>query len=48
MTLEKDQPKPPTTRLQKIVWIVTLTVAISLAVVAIILGIVFHVNIFGR
>ena len=27
MTLQKDEPKPPTTRLQKIVWAVTLTVA---------------------
>jgi hypothetical protein len=48
MTLEKDQPKPPTTRLQKIVWIVTLTVAGALLIAAIVLGIVFHVNIFGN
>jgi hypothetical protein len=47
MTLEKDQPKPPTTRLQKIVWAVTLTVAIGCVIAAIILAIKFHVNIFG-
>jgi hypothetical protein len=46
MTLEKDQPKQPTTRLQKIVWVVTLTVAGGCVIAAIVLAIVHHINIF--
>jgi hypothetical protein len=46
MTLEKDQPKPKTTRLQKIVWTVTLTVAGACVIVAIVLAIVNHVQLF--
>ena len=46
MTLQKDQPKEPTTRLQKIVWSVTLSVAGVGIVVAIVLAIINHVNIF--
>lgn len=47
MTLQKDEPKEPTTRLSKIVWAVTLTVAIGCVIAAIVLAIVNHVNIFG-
>jgi hypothetical protein len=47
MTLEKDQPKRPSTRLQKIVWIVTLTIAGGCVIAAIVLAIAFHVNIFS-
>jgi hypothetical protein len=46
MTLEKDQPKPPPTRLQKIVWIVTLTVAGGCIIAAVVIAIVHHINIF--
>ncbi len=46
MTLQKDQPKQPTTRLQKIVWIVTLTVAIGCVIAAIVLAITHHINFF--
>jgi hypothetical protein len=46
MTLQKDEPKPPTTRLQKIVWTVTLTVAGGFIIAAIILAIVHHINFF--
>jgi hypothetical protein len=46
MTLQKDEPKPPTTRLQKIVWIVTLTVAGGCVIAAIVLAIVHHISIF--
>lgn len=46
MTLQKDQPKPPTTRLQKIVWVVTITVAGGCIVAAIVLAIVYHVKVF--
>jgi hypothetical protein len=46
MTLQKDEPKPPTTRLQKIVWAVTLTVAGGFVIAAIVLAIVNHINIF--
>jgi hypothetical protein len=46
MTLEKDQPKPPATRLQKIVWIVTLTVAGGCIIAAVVIAIVHHINIF--
>jgi hypothetical protein len=46
MTLQKDQPKQPTTRLQKIVWIVTLTVAGGCIIAAVIIAIVRHINIF--
>jgi hypothetical protein len=46
MTLQKDQPKPPATRLQKIVWTVTLTVGGVGIITAIILAIVNHVNVF--
>jgi hypothetical protein len=46
MTLQKDEPKQPTTRLQKIVWTVTLTVAGVGIIVAIVLAIVNHVKIF--
>jgi hypothetical protein len=46
MTLEKDQPKQPTTRLQKIVWVVTLSVAGGCVIAAIVLAIVHHINIF--
>ncbi len=47
MTLQKDEPKQPTTRLSKIVWAVTLTVGIGGVIAAIILAIVHHINIFG-
>ncbi len=47
MTLDKDQPKQPQTRLQKIVWAVTITVASVALIIAIILVIVNHVNVFG-
>jgi hypothetical protein len=46
MTLHKDEPKEPATRLSKIVWIVTLTVAGGCVIAAIVLAIVNHVNIF--
>ena len=46
MTLQKDEPKPPTTRLQKIVWVVTITVAGGCIIAAIVLAIVYHVKIF--
>jgi hypothetical protein len=46
MTLQKDEPKPPTTRLQKIVWTVTISVAGACVIAAIILAIVNHINIF--
>jgi hypothetical protein len=46
MTLQKDEPKPPTTRLQKIVWAVTISVAGACVIAAIILAIVNHINIF--
>jgi hypothetical protein len=46
MTLQKDEPKPPTTRLQKIVWVVTLTVAGGCIIAAIILAITHHISIF--
>jgi len=46
MTLQKDQPKQPSTRLTKIVWAVTLTVAGGCVIAAIILAIVHHINIF--
>lgn len=46
MTLQKDQPKPPTTRLQKIVWAVTLSVAGVCVIIAIVLAIVNHVKLF--
>jgi hypothetical protein len=46
MTLQKDQPKPPTTRLQKIVWTVTIVVAGGCVIAAIILALVHHINIF--
>ena len=46
MTLQKDQPKQPTTRLQKIVWTVTLSIAGVGLVAAIVLAIVFHVKLF--
>ncbi|HEX4400460.1 MAG TPA: hypothetical protein VHZ98_03965 [Galbitalea sp.] len=47
MTLQKDQPKQPSTRLQKIVWTVTLTIAGACVIAAIVLAIIFHINIFG-
>jgi hypothetical protein len=47
MTLQKDQPKQPTTRLQRIVWTVTISVAGAALLAAIVLAIVFRVNIFG-
>ena len=47
MTLQKDQPKQPATRVQKIVWTVTLTIAGIGIITAIVLAIIFHVNIFG-
>jgi hypothetical protein len=47
MTLQKDEPKQPATRLTKIVWAVTLTVGIGGVIAAIVLAIVNHVNIFG-
>jgi hypothetical protein len=49
MTLQKDQPKQPrepSTRLTKIVWTVTLSVAGIGIIVAITLAIINHVNIF--
>jgi hypothetical protein len=46
MTLEKDQPKPPATRLQKTVWAVTLTVAGAGVIAAIVLAIVNHAAFF--
>jgi hypothetical protein len=46
MTLQKDQPKQPATRLQKIVWAVTLSVAGVGVIVAIVLAIINHVNVF--
>ena len=46
MTLQKDQPKPPTTRLQKIVWAVTLTIAGAGIIIAIVLAIVNHARFF--
>ena len=46
MTLQKDQPKQPTTRLQKIVWAGTLTVAGGCVIAAIVLAIVYHVKFF--
>ena len=46
MTLQKDQPKQPTTRLHKIVWAVTLTVAGGCVIAAIVMAIIFHVNFF--
>jgi hypothetical protein len=46
MTLQKDEPKPPTTRLQKIVWAVTITVAGGCIIAAVVLAIVYHVKIF--
>jgi hypothetical protein len=46
MTLEKDQPKPQTTRQQKIIWTVTLTVAGAGIIVAIVLAIVNHAKLF--
>jgi hypothetical protein len=46
MTLQKDQPKQPTTRLSKIVWIVTLTIAGGCIIAAIVLAITHHINIF--
>ena len=46
MTLQKDEPKAPTTRLQKIVWTVTLTVAGVGVIIAIVLAIVNHAKFF--
>jgi hypothetical protein len=46
MTLQKDEPKPPTTRLQKIVWAVTISVAGGCIIAAIVLAIVYRVKIF--
>ena len=46
MTLQKDEPKQPTTRLSKIVWTVTLTIAGAGIIIAIILAIVNHAKFF--
>ncbi len=46
MTLEKDQPKPPQTRLQKIVLIVTYTVAGAALIAAIVVALVTHAKLF--
>jgi hypothetical protein len=46
MTLQKDQPKEPTTRLRRIVWIVTISIAGAGIVAAVIIAIVQHVNLF--
>lgn len=46
MTLQKDQPKQPATRLQKIVWAVTLSVAGAALIVAIVFAVVYHVKLF--
>ena len=46
MTLQKDQRKQPSSRLQKIVWIVTLVIAGGCVIAAIVLAITHHINIF--
>jgi hypothetical protein len=46
MTLRKDEPKQPSTRLSKIVWSVTLSVAGVGIIVAIVLLVINHVSFF--
>jgi hypothetical protein len=46
MTLQKDEPKPPPTRLQKIVAWVTYSVAGAFIVAAIVIAIVTHAKLF--
>ena len=46
MTLEKDQPKKPQTRVQKITMWVTYTVAGAAIIAAVIIAIVTHAKLF--
>jgi hypothetical protein len=46
MTLQKDQPREPTTRLRRIVWICTISIAGGCLIAAVVIAIVHHVNLF--
>jgi hypothetical protein len=46
MTLQKDQPKQPTARLHRIVWIVTISIAGAGIIAAVIIAIIDHVRLF--